>query len=774
MASVTVIIPNTSWSVTTTVVQWAPGVGVDFVSLGSILAATPGQELFLGRLTIPRAASSSSSMSLQLAPMNAGTFPSTAGPEFSTQMETSGTITLVASDSETLVLTGIDDATEPYVWSPSNASELRAFADHLAGLLDRSLTVTFDDNATSPLVTLESQTLSVAATLSQATLAIGSAVGVTLESQTLEVSATLSQPTLSIGTVGSLLTLADWDDSNLDVDAAALLEASAPGTTGNNPYADSDRGGTDSPIDGELGLSSTDTLISRIRRHSATELNLNDNDSPSALSIGAYFDAGGDGNDLTLYLQTSADGLVSFAVSTQLVNFGGNYARFTLPADAQTLLDNLSTGDLFIFALARPESSTIATVTLISQTLAVVVTLSQPTLAGGTTSESVTVDLTGVSVLDDYIRWSDDQSLGSTFAANGLEQVLSLVDLNNANPPGRVRISITGLNNDFTPEFEANGQLIFEASDGELLEVMIADADMTEIYQWEPANSAEVVAFVLHVKSLLDQSGTLTLRGESTATPTTPTTVTLESQTLSVVATISQPTLAIGAAGAHTLSSQTLSVVAALSRSTLVIGTAGVTSLRSRKLSIEATISQSSLVIGVVSGVTLEAQTLSIAATISQPSLSIGAVVVSDVVLEAQTLSVEVTLSSPTIDKGSVASSLKITSDGLERIAQVVMNDCDYTAVGVGQTTPTVGDMVLENEVYRSEVSQRISAGNRCQVRTLHRNDALPTTLYELGVFMNDESGDSDSGELLIRALEKFTKGNSDLLSVFEFTFEED
>ena len=64
--------------------------------------------------------------------------------------------------------------------------------------------------------------------------------------------------------------------------------------------------------------------------------------------------SGGDGNDLTLYLQTAADGLVSFAVSTQIGLSGGNYVRFTLPADAQALLDNISTGDRFIFALARP------------------------------------------------------------------------------------------------------------------------------------------------------------------------------------------------------------------------------------------------------------------------------------------------------------------------------------------------------------------------------------------------------------------------------------
>ena len=119
-----------------------------------------------------------------------------------------------------------------------------------------------------------------------------------------------------------------------------------------------------------------------------------------------------------------------------------------------------------------------------------------------------------------YIRWSDNYSLGSLFDANGEEQILSLVDLNNANPAGQVRISITGTNNRFTPEFEATGQFTFTASDGESVTVVLANADMSEIYQWTPANSAEVVAFVLHVKTLVDQTGTLTLTGEGTTVPT--------------------------------------------------------------------------------------------------------------------------------------------------------------------------------------------------------------------------------------------------------------
>ena len=52
------------------------------------------------------------------------------------------------------------------------------------------------------------------------------------------------------------------------------------------------------------------------------------------------------------------------------------------------------------------------------------------------------------------------------------------------NPPGQVQIAIDGTNNRLTAEFEAAGRIVFEASDGETLEVMIANADMQEPYEW--------------------------------------------------------------------------------------------------------------------------------------------------------------------------------------------------------------------------------------------------------------------------------------------------
>ena len=159
------------------------------------------------------------------------------------------------------------------------------------------------------------------------------------------------------GSTVAPLVLADSDDTGLEVDCKALLVASAPGTvpTGNVFfYANADRGGTDEPLDGELGLGADESIISGFRRRTATLLQLTDHDDPTTFDIGAYFNTGGDGNNLTVYLQTANDGEVSFPVAGNVPFIRPNQIRFTLPADAQTLLDNLASGDRWIFKLARP------------------------------------------------------------------------------------------------------------------------------------------------------------------------------------------------------------------------------------------------------------------------------------------------------------------------------------------------------------------------------------------------------------------------------------
>ena len=186
--------------------------------------------------------------------------------------------------------------------------------------------------------------------ISRAALNIGAIpAGVVFAGQPLTARGTIAQATLKI-----LLRLVDSDDTGLDVVAKALLVASAPGTAINNIYADADRGGTDTPLDGELGLGAGETLISRIRRTAATNLTFNDNDNPVELDVSAYFLAGGDGNDLTLYLQTRAHGEVSLVAADTYLAGNPNFARFTLSQAAQNLLDGIATGDRWIVKFARP------------------------------------------------------------------------------------------------------------------------------------------------------------------------------------------------------------------------------------------------------------------------------------------------------------------------------------------------------------------------------------------------------------------------------------
>ena len=127
---------------------------------------------------------------------------------------------------------------------------------------------------------------------------------------------------------------------------------------------------------------------------------------------------------------------------------------------------------------------------------------------------SVTVNLTGVLTNTQFVLWDDNVAIGSTFSRSGVAQVL---DFAAVHPDGEVEIAIVSDNNRFTDAFETSGRIIFEASDSEMLEVMIANADMTETYGWTPTNSAEVIAFTNHVHGLTNQNATLTLTDDDPA-----------------------------------------------------------------------------------------------------------------------------------------------------------------------------------------------------------------------------------------------------------------
>ena len=145
------------------------------------------------------------------------------------------------------------------------------------------------------------------------------------------------------------LALDDFDDSGLDVDAAALLEASGSPVL----YADSDRGGSDVLTEGELGLGAGETVVSQVTWNGSS-LKLNDNDNPAALTLEDHF-LGTGAPDWRVYVQT-VDGVAFFYASdhTSAAAAGGGYVNFTnLPQAVVDLLDGIATGDRFILAAAK-------------------------------------------------------------------------------------------------------------------------------------------------------------------------------------------------------------------------------------------------------------------------------------------------------------------------------------------------------------------------------------------------------------------------------------
>ena len=136
----------------------------------------------------------------------------------------------------------------------------------------------------------------------------------------------------------------------------ALLDRSS---ATNNIWLAPERGGSDVPLDGEVGLGPDDTAITAIRLRTSPLIRLNDDDSPGTLDIGGYFDAGGDGNDLTLTIRTAA-GAVAVAVATAVSTPFLARVDFDVTAAGWNLLNDLAVGDRFILAFARPAKAPVA------------------------------------------------------------------------------------------------------------------------------------------------------------------------------------------------------------------------------------------------------------------------------------------------------------------------------------------------------------------------------------------------------------------------------
>ncbi len=251
--------------------------------------------------------------------------PLDAGPEFTAALETHDeAISLVGTDGATLTLKGpghpgnnFADASEPYFWTPDNSTAMVSWFVGRSG----NFTLTLDDGI-APVV----------------------AVGGAAAAGVAEAAATVAQV--------ATLTLADFDTAGLEVDMLALLRAGA----GDTIFALPPRGHAGAILDGEIGIGATDAIITRIRRRNGNTLVINDNDP---LSLADYFGAGGDGADLTLYIQTTA-GVGSFPVSSADAAGSGFIRLRSLGADLDAIVDAIADGQSFIIAFARAAATEIA------------------------------------------------------------------------------------------------------------------------------------------------------------------------------------------------------------------------------------------------------------------------------------------------------------------------------------------------------------------------------------------------------------------------------
>ena len=193
----------------------------------------------------------------------------------------------------------------------------------------------------SQTISTGSQTVAAAATASQPTLVAQGPSAAVLLAQTVSSATALAQP-------AKVLTLGDFNDGGQLVDALALLSANLSQAT--RLYIAPERGGTDAPLDGELGIGGAgETLITRIS-WTGTAINLNDNDIPVALILRDWFGASNTTSQWTLTIQTD-DGVVS---SNQLGSTGLGFANFNFSGNPNIgIIRNIGAGRRFLFGLTR-------------------------------------------------------------------------------------------------------------------------------------------------------------------------------------------------------------------------------------------------------------------------------------------------------------------------------------------------------------------------------------------------------------------------------------
>ena len=205
----------------------------------------------------------------------------------------------------------------------------------------------------------------------------------------IDISAETPLPTISTQveayTTTPPLVLSDFNSSGITLDFLALIEVSGDPAL----YTDTNRGGSDVPIEGELGLGTGETLISRIFWNTGTnQLVFNDNDNPVSIDLGPYYAVGGAARNQTIHFQIS-NSLATFLVEDGYADGGDSWVRFeNLPENVNELLNGLSIGDRLIVGASQP-SVTYISISLDTET---------PLPTGQPSVESYNVDYVDIAL----------------------------------------------------------------------------------------------------------------------------------------------------------------------------------------------------------------------------------------------------------------------------------------------------------------------------------------------------------------------------------------
>ena len=192
----------------------------------------------------------------------------------------------------------------------------------------------------------------------------------------------------NLETTGSLfvdtLSLDDYTETGVEHDALALIQTAArPEVWGRDP-----RDARGLLLDGHTDLPDQPINAMRFRDSGSgagsERISLHDNESDHNLR--AYFDPGGAGNGLTLWIQTT-EGNISFALAGQIDGGGTNFIIFNVPLEHQSFLAGIAVNQRIIFALQRPLVTLTGTLTTGSLTIAGALIVAQSVnLVGAITS----------------------------------------------------------------------------------------------------------------------------------------------------------------------------------------------------------------------------------------------------------------------------------------------------------------------------------------------------------------------------------------------------